>query len=227
MQLDVEVSPPANGVQKSNLQIHKSVKVITYKAWLLRLTKHIAENAGQIMMFEITTGWGKPWRICAVLFLALTQGVSCNRTIPLEPLSLNSGPVNYFLVWILVRWIMVQSRTDRQKVMHKSPPCISTGVLKNQWPFLFFPPHYWKHIYSSANRIAEWWYNQTWAEAFSMLEAEALTHFSLEAEALVKKPKPKPGYLYSTKKIGCKLKPLKITKTGSQKSRKPKPKPWP
>ncbi len=32
MQLDVEVSPPANGVQMSNLQIHKSVKVITYKA---------------------------------------------------------------------------------------------------------------------------------------------------------------------------------------------------
>ncbi len=36
------------------------------------------------------------------------------------------------------------------------------------------------------------------AEAFSMLEAEAqaLTHFSLEVEALV--TKPKPGYLYST-----------------------------
>ena len=36
------------------------------------------------------------------------------------------------------------------------------------------------------------------AEASSMLEAEgeALTHFSLEAEALV--TKPKPGYLYST-----------------------------
>ena len=29
MQLDVEVSPPANGVQRSNLQIHKSVKFIT------------------------------------------------------------------------------------------------------------------------------------------------------------------------------------------------------
>ncbi len=63
MQLDVEVSPPANGVQMSNLQTHKSVKVITYKAWLpLRLTTHIAENAdvfGQILMFEITT-WDKP-----------------------------------------------------------------------------------------------------------------------------------------------------------------------
>ncbi len=37
------------------------------------------------------------------------------------------------------------------------------------------------------------------AEAFSNLEAEAFTHFSLEAEALVTKPKPKPkpGYLYS------------------------------
>ncbi len=35
-------------------------------------------------------------------------------------------------------------------------------------------------------------------EAFSMLEAQALTHFSLEAQALVTKPKPKPGYLYST-----------------------------
>ncbi len=34
------------------------------------------------------------------------------------------------------------------------------------------------------------------AETFSMLEAEALTHFSWEAEALV--TKPKPGYLYST-----------------------------
>ena len=31
MQLDVEVSPPANGVQMSNLKIHKSVKVVTYK----------------------------------------------------------------------------------------------------------------------------------------------------------------------------------------------------
>ena len=39
------------------------------------------------------------------------------------------------------------------------------------------------------------------AEAFSILEAEALTDFSLEAEAeaLVTKPKPKPGYLYRTK----------------------------
>ncbi len=33
------------------------------------------------------------------------------------------------------------------------------------------------------------------AEAFSILEAEALTLFKLEAEALVMKPKPKPGYL--------------------------------
>ena len=63
MQLDVEGSPPANGVQMSNLQIHNGVKVIIYKAWLLKLTKHITENAdafGQILMFEITTGWGKP-----------------------------------------------------------------------------------------------------------------------------------------------------------------------
>ncbi len=53
MQLDVEMSPPANGVQMSNLQAHKSVKAITYKAWLLRLIAHIAENAdvfGQILM---------------------------------------------------------------------------------------------------------------------------------------------------------------------------------
>ncbi len=35
------------------------------------------------------------------------------------------------------------------------------------------------------------------AEAFSILEAEALTLFKLEAEALVMKPKP--GYLYRTK----------------------------
>ncbi len=63
MQFDVEVSPPAKGVQKSNLQIHKSVKGRTYKAWLLRLTTHRAENDDafdQILMFEITTGWGKP-----------------------------------------------------------------------------------------------------------------------------------------------------------------------
>ena len=32
MQLDVEVNPPANGVQMNNLQIHKSVQVISYKA---------------------------------------------------------------------------------------------------------------------------------------------------------------------------------------------------
>ncbi len=59
MQLDVEVSPPANGAQMSDLQIHKSVKVISYKALLLSLIARIAENAdafGQILMFEITTG---------------------------------------------------------------------------------------------------------------------------------------------------------------------------
>ncbi len=35
-----------------------------------------------------------------------------------------------------------------------------------------------------------------------MFEAEALTHFNLEAEAeaLVMKLKPKPGYLYSTRR---------------------------
>ncbi len=42
---------------------------------------------------------------------------------------------------------------------------------------------------------------QTWAEAggqeaeASILEAEAFTVQMLEAEALVTKPKPKPGYL--------------------------------
>ncbi len=40
MQLDVEVSPRAYGVQMRNLQIHKFVKVINYKALLLRLTTH-------------------------------------------------------------------------------------------------------------------------------------------------------------------------------------------
>ncbi len=45
---------------------------------------------------------------------------------------------------------------------------------------------------------------QTWAEACSILEAEALTLFSLEAEALIKKPKP--GYLYNTN--GCKVEAL-------------------
>ena len=61
MQLDVEVSPPAIGAKMSNLQVHKFLKIITYKAWLLGLTTHIAENAdafGQILMFDIKTGWG-------------------------------------------------------------------------------------------------------------------------------------------------------------------------
>ena len=34
--------------------------------------------------------------------------------------------MNFYLVWIFVKW-----QTDRQKVMHKSPPCIRTGGLKN------------------------------------------------------------------------------------------------
>ncbi len=38
-----------------------------------------------------------------------------------------SWNMNYFLV----TWFCVQWQTDRQKAMHKSPPCISTGVLKN------------------------------------------------------------------------------------------------
>ncbi len=38
-----------------------------------------------------------------------------------------------------------------------------------------------------------------------MLEAEAVTHFKLEAEALVTKGKPKPDYLYRTKDdVKCK-----------------------
>ncbi len=39
-------------------------------------------------------------------------------------------------------------------------------------------------------------------------EAEALTDFSLEAEALIKKPKPKPGYLYSTNVSWIRFRPL-------------------
>ncbi len=37
--------------------------------------------------------------------------------------------MNYFLVWIFVK-----SQTDRRKAMHKSPSCISTGMLKNGYP---------------------------------------------------------------------------------------------
>ncbi len=51
--------------------------------------------------------------------------ITCKCTIPYT-----SWDMNYFLVWILVQW-RTDRRTDRQKAMHMSPPCISTGVLKN------------------------------------------------------------------------------------------------
>ncbi len=44
------------------------------------------------------------------------------------------------------------------------------------------------------------------AEAFSILEAEAFTDFILEAEALA--TKLKPAYLYSTKRLVCKVEAL-------------------
>ncbi len=36
-----------------------------------------------------------------------------------------------FGLYFLVIWILVQWQTDGQKAMHMSPPCTSTGVLKN------------------------------------------------------------------------------------------------
>ncbi len=56
-----------------------------------------------------------------------------------------SWDMNYFLVWILVQW-----RTDRQKAMHMSPPCISTGVLK-KWSTLHTSilHGYWTHLKSA------------------------------------------------------------------------------
>ena len=62
------------------------------------------------------------------LFKGSNISISKLKKVSIIFLSLNFGPMNYFLVWILVQWFMVQSQTDRQKVMHKSPPCISTRV---------------------------------------------------------------------------------------------------
>ncbi len=70
MQLDIEVSPPANGAQMSNLQIHKLNHFLRYEFW----------SSHELWSSEF-------W--------------SSHR------------------------------RRDRQKVMHMSQPCISTGVLKN------------------------------------------------------------------------------------------------
>ncbi len=57
--------------------------------------------------------------------------------------------MNYFLVWILI-----QSQTDRQKVMHISPRFISTwclhflkNIAKRKWhPIWCFPDNCFKHV---------------------------------------------------------------------------------
>ncbi len=54
-------------------------------------------------------------------------------------------PVTFCQVWILVK-----SQTDIQKVMHMSPPCIRTGVLKNKiaTPFsLLFLQSFLLHVH--------------------------------------------------------------------------------
>ncbi len=52
-----------------------------------------------------------------------------------DPTSNSSVVMNFFLViFFLVNYylgIVTDRQTDRRKAMHKSPPCISTGGLKN------------------------------------------------------------------------------------------------
>ncbi len=47
---------------------------------------------------------------------------------------MNYCPVNFCLVILS----QTDRQTDRQKAMHMSPPCMSTGGLKNQTSFQFF-----------------------------------------------------------------------------------------
>ncbi len=47
-----------------------------------------------------------------------------------EARSNGSWDMNYYPVTFCLVWILVKSRTSRQKAMHMSPPCICTGVLK-------------------------------------------------------------------------------------------------
>ncbi len=55
--------------------------------------------------------------------------------------------MNYFLIWMLVK-SRTDGQTDGQKVMHMSPPCISTGLLnKIAWfvaQYSLLSVHFWK-----------------------------------------------------------------------------------
>ena len=51
----------------------------------------------------------------------------------LQPKSNSSRDMNFYLVnfYLLHYFLVTDRQMDRQKAMHKSPPCISTGGLKN------------------------------------------------------------------------------------------------
>ncbi len=112
--LDVEVSPPAK--VHTDRQLADSQSHSSYKS-------HIAETAET---FDFITGWDKPWTVCIGLFLALL-----NASIAIEPCNLNHF-LKYEFWWSdkLFSSLNSDEVTDRQKVMHMSPPCIRTGVLK-------------------------------------------------------------------------------------------------
>ena len=84
MQLDVEVSPPANALLTCNLQTNKYCGAINYH---------------EVLKIQLS----KASKICVV-----------QDRLPR----------------VLVKWHQTDGRMDRQKAMHMSPLCISTGVLK-------------------------------------------------------------------------------------------------
>ena len=107
---------------------------------------------------DISLKWNKP----PPSPLTLKTQKKCNLTLkwahlplfrtliisPHESLMLNIGPVSkrqmdrhkfFSSPWFFFWWLLVQTQTDGQKATPKSPPCLSTGGLKNLtcWNKLF------------------------------------------------------------------------------------------
>ncbi len=120
MQLDVEVSPPSFGWFYEPLcstwahynHRHTECHSVTYciLIWII----------GPVTFGQVIAFWQSQWLLVQWLLVK-----SLPFGLLVKPMTF--GPVTFGQVWISVKSDFWSSH--RQKVMHKSPPCIRTGEL--------------------------------------------------------------------------------------------------
>ena len=148
MQLDIDVSPTSNIMTFWLTLTHVTFHLDQHDFWpwpIWPLTPNITCKAVKwdlkIAFFDLVTLTVDLWPWPSRSSLGSPTCMFWSNFMPLT--------ATVFEIWIIVKWISVQSQTDgqtdRRKAMHKSPQCISTDGLKKKfiakgglWPVSYF-----------------------------------------------------------------------------------------